>query len=51
VEPLRQTWLVVHPESMLWALEEVAAGRTPEDVMYEILDFAQGSMEEESDDG
>ena len=36
---------------MLWALEEVATGRTPEDVMIEILDFARDSMEEESDDG
>lgn len=48
-DSIKETWLVVHPSSMLWALERVASGHDPQDVMLLILDTAKQSMEEESE--
>lgn len=45
------TWLVVHPASMLHALELVEKGETAEEVMLHVLDWAAESMEETTDDG
>jgi len=47
---MKSTWLVVHPSSMLMALELVESGETPEEVMLKVLDWAHASMEEESED-
>lgn len=44
------TWLVVHPASMLHALELVEEGETAEEVMMHVLDWAHESMEETNDD-
>ena len=44
------TWLVVHPASMLHALELVEDGETAEEVMMHVLDWAHESMEEDIDD-
>ena len=41
------TFLVVHPSSMLWALEEVERGRTAQDVMFEVIDIAHENKEDE----
>lgn len=48
--PVKETWLVVKPASLLWALEEVEGGRPALEVMQQCLDFAHGSMEELSAD-
>ena len=45
----KQTWLVVHPASLLWALELVESGQKAEDVMLLALDLAKQSMEEDPD--
>ena len=43
------TFLVVHPTSLLWALEEVEAGRSASDVMLEVIDIAQENKAEEDE--
>jgi len=50
VELMKQTWLVVHPSSMLMALELVEAGESPDEVMLKVLDWAHASMEDVPDD-
>ncbi len=47
MQDMKQTWLVVHPSSMLMALELVESGETPEEVMLQVLDWAHESMMEE----
>jgi len=50
VEPMKATWLVVHPESMLYALELVEQGERAIDVMEKVVDWAHSSMEDDDDD-
>jgi len=47
---MKSTWLVVHPRSMLMALELVESGEPPEEVMLKVLDWAHASMEEQPED-
>ena len=49
-EGITEKWLVVHPKSFLWALDEVADGRSPEDVMIEVLALADLGSEEKDED-
>ena len=48
-DSIKEKWLVVHPESMLAALEAVAEGNSPQDVMFYILDLAEESMQEDEE--
>ncbi len=47
---MKTTWLVVHPESMLYALELVEQGESALEVMEKVVDWAHTSMEDEADD-
>jgi len=49
-ENMKATWLVVHPESMLYALELVEKGEPAVDVMTKVIDWAHASMEDDDDD-
>lgn len=50
-EGIMETWLVVHPKSLLNALETVESGEISAlDMMMFILDTARESMEEETED-
>ena len=44
-----ETWLVVHPASLLAALEKVEAGYPASEMMFHILDVAKASMEEDEE--
>lgn len=44
-----QKWLIVKPEALLWALEEVEEGRPATDVLLEVLDIANDLPEDQSD--
>lgn len=44
-----QTWLVVRPDALLWALEEVETGRSAVEVMTEVLDIAHESVDPPED--
>ena len=50
---MNQRWLIVHPTSMLWALDQVAQGKTPEEVLLVIFDMVEDDpdSEETSEDG
>ena len=50
MRPMNATWLVVHPESMLYALELVEQGEPAIDVMTKVIDWAHASMEDEDED-
>ena len=50
MEDMNSTWLVVHPKSMLMALEMVENGQSAIDVMTQVVDWAHDSMEEDTDD-
>lgn len=45
----KQIWLVVHPESLLYALECVEQGETAIEVMQHIVDLAHENMEEDEE--
>lgn len=47
---MKSTWLVVHPTSMLMALEMVEQGEPAIEVMAKVVDWAHDSMEEDQDD-
>lgn len=48
-EGMKETWLVVHPASLLMALELVEQGESATEVMMTIIDLAKASMEEDEE--
>lgn len=48
-EGMTQTYLIVHPESLLKALDLVEQGLPATDVMAMILDIARENMEEDDE--